>query len=145
MLPKTPGRWMSLDVGSRRIGVALSDPLRLTARPLTTLTRSVDYEELTQITELAEQYEVTRIVIGRPLYLTGESSESTHTTEQFAERLRLVCGRPIDWAEERLSSKEAESLMAEMDIDPAERKGLRDQFAAALILKWYLEEHGAQS
>ncbi len=134
------GRWMALDVGNRRIGVAVSDPLRLTARPLTTLVRTPDEAEFRQLVDLLDQWEIARLIVGCPYRLTGESSDSTRMVEAFIARMHEVTDVPLERADERLSSKEAERLMAEMRIPIGERRAKRDAFAAALILEWYLGE-----
>lgn len=134
------GRWMALDVGNKRIGVAVSDPLRITARPLTTLVRTPDGAEFRQLVDLLDRWEVERLIVGCPYRLTGEPSDSTRMVEVFIARMREVSDVPLERAEERLSSKEAERLMAEMQIPVNERRAKRDAFAAALILEWYLGE-----
>jgi putative holliday junction resolvase len=135
-------RWIALDVGTRRIGVAVSDPLRVTARPLKTLVRTPDGAEFRELVRLVDEYEVSRIIVGRPVRLSGEESEGTRQVEAFITELSAVCPVRIVRAEERLSSKEAERMMAEVGIAPADRRRRRDEFAAALILQWYLEERG---
>lgn len=135
----TAGRWMGLDVGSRRIGVALSDPLRITARPLEVFERTTLDADLLQVRKLIEEHQVVRLVVGVPRRLDGSESAATALVEAFVAQLIERAGVPVIRAEERLSSKEAEHLMAELDIPPSRRRERRDAFAAALILKWYLE------
>lgn len=137
----SPGRWMGLDVGAKRIGVAVSDPLRLTARPLTTLARTADEREFEQLRELLDQWQIERLVVGYPRRLTGETSASTQLVDSFLARLRSITSVPLERAEERLSSKAAEQRMAALRIPVRERRRLRDAFAAALILEWYLSEN----
>lgn len=129
-----------MDVGSKTIGVAISDPLKITARPLTTIKRKDLLNDLQTVVGLAESNNVTRIILGRPTYLTGEESPNLTFIEPLMEGLRREWPGELDWAEERLSSKEAEALMAELGVEPSQRRSKRDQFAAALILQWYLEE-----
>jgi putative Holliday junction resolvase len=136
------GRWMALDIGRRRIGVAFSDPLKLTARPAATLTRSADSAEIGEIIRLVGEYDVERIVVGRPLRLNGETSDTVDLVEAFLQQLRECVAVPVEWAEERLSSKEAERIMSELKVPVADRRRRRDEFAAALILQWYIEENG---
>ena len=135
-----PTRWMALDLGSKRIGVAISDFLNLTARPLVTVERENLDNDVRQISELARQYQVDRIVVGCPLNLSGDRSAVLEVAERFVERLKTVSTIRVEWADERLSTKEAESLMSEHRIAVNDRRALRDQYAAALILTWYLEE-----
>ena len=135
-------RWLALDVGNRRIGVAVSDPLRVTARPLTTLERTPEGAEFQALKVLIEEYGISRVIVGSPRRLSGDESEQTRRVEAFISRLASVCPPPIVRGEERLSSKEAERVMAEVGVAPADRRRRRDEFAAALILQWYLEESG---
>lgn len=137
---KNSGRWMGLDVGARSIGVALTDPLRITSRPLTTLRRKGLGQDAQRILELIRQHEVVQLVVGRPCHLDGRPGEVLGQIEPLARRVEQLCGLPLAWAEERLSSKEAERLMAEMGCSVAERRRRRDEFAAALILRWFLDE-----
>ncbi len=143
--PATEGtrsaRWMALDVGDKRIGVAVSDPLRLTARPLTTLARTRDGAEYRQLIDLLQRWAVERLVVGVPRRLSGETTASTQLVESFIAEFEGISGVRVERAEERLSSKEAERLMAEMRIPAEQRRSKRDAFAAALILEWYLEEN----
>jgi len=131
---------MALDVGSKVIGVAISDPLKMTARPLTTLKRTELQKDLSEVISLAESNDVDRIILGRPTYLSGQESKTLSFISPLMETLREHWEGELDWADERLSSKEAEQLMGELGIKPSERRKKRDQFAAALILQWYLEE-----
>ena len=131
---------MALDVGSKVIGIAISDPLKMTARPLTTISRGELQGDAAEVLALAESNNVARIILGRPTYLSGQESTSLSFIEPLMETLGESWDGELDWADERLSSKEAEELMSELGIKPSERRKKRDQFAAALILQWYLEE-----
>ncbi|MEE8585507.1 MAG: Holliday junction resolvase RuvX [Acidobacteriota bacterium] len=134
------GRWMALDVGSRSIGVALSDPLGITTRPLTTLRRRSLEEDTAFLLDLIRQHEVVQVVVGYPCHLNGRPSKILRVIEPLARQIELQSGLPLVWADERLSSKEAERLMAERGWGVAERRRRRDEFAAALILQWYIDE-----
>jgi len=139
--PQTvPSRWMGLDIGSKRIGVAISDLLKMTARPLLTLQRESPEKDVQRLLELAQQQNVSLIVVGRPLKMSGARSEILDLVERFADELAERSALRFDWVDERLSTKEAEALMSEHGVKVAERRGKRDQYAAALILTWYLEE-----
>jgi putative Holliday junction resolvase len=135
-------RWMALDVGSRTIGVALTDPLKITAHPLKTLTRRSFSTDCRAVIELARAHSVERIIVGRPLHLDGRPSEILVLVEKLAGEVARQSDLPIEWADERLSTKEAEALMAEAGVALRERRGRRNEFAAAVILRRYLEEAG---
>jgi putative Holliday junction resolvase len=132
-------RLLGLDVGKRRVGVAVSDPLGVSARPLTTVARTSDGTDLERLAKLAREYQATRLVVGLPRHLDGREAELAAEVRTFAQRLAQRCQLPLVWAEERLSSKEAERVLAELGVAPEKRRRRRDEIAAALILTWYLE------
>lgn len=134
---------MALDVGSKNIGVAVTDFLKITVRPLTTVRRSDLQKDAETVLRLARRHNVEKIIVGRPLYLNGRSSAVLKAIEPLFELLRNCCPFPVLWAEERLSSREAESLLGKMGVPPQQRRRRRDEVAAALILKWYLQESGS--
>lgn len=134
-------RWMALDVGSKSIGVAMTDILNVMASPLTTLTRNSQSIDVRQVYQLVQTHGVEKLIVGRPRHLGGESSDvHTQVVEPFIIRLKEVCPVPIVWAEERLSSKAADQRMAEAGLPQTERLKRRNEFAAAVILEWYLTE-----
>lgn len=134
-------RWMALDVGSKSIGVALTDTLNIMVSPLTTLARDSQAIDVRQVYQLVQTHGVEKLIVGRPLHLGGESSDVyTQVVEPFVIRLKEVCPVPIVWAEERLSSKEADQRMVEAGLPQTERLKRRNEFAAAVILQWYLTE-----
>ncbi len=134
-------RWMALDVGSKTIGVAITDPLRVTVRPLKTLIRENLESDAERIGELIDEQDIERLVVGMPRHLGGERSSIADLIEPLVKLLEQNLEIPVASAEERLSTKEAERLMAEVDLPLAERKRRRDEFAAAVILEWYLEDY----
>jgi len=137
-------RWMALDVGSRNIGVAVSDPLKLTARPLQTLQRRDLETDVEALRDLMQRHAVERLIVGLPLHLSGNRSPTLYKIEPLVKRVQETTSIPVKWKDERLSTKEAEQLMKELGLSQAERRQKRNEFAAALILKWYLEEESTQ-
>ncbi len=133
-------RWMALDVGSKTIGVAVTDPLKVTVRPLKTLIRDNLDRDTERICQLIERQQIERLVVGMPRHLGGQRSTTLKLIEPLVKRLEKALEIPIESAEERLSTKEAERLMAEAGLAVAERRKRRNEFAAAVILQWYLEE-----
>ncbi len=131
---------MALDAGKRRIGIALSDPLKLTASPVSVYTRRSLQEDVKYLLELAVANNVDEIIIGYPLYLTGEESLVIREIQPLYEYLKDLFEYDVVWCEERLSSKEAERILVDRGYNQKELKKNRDAFAAALILTWYLEE-----
>ena len=133
---------MALDVGGKRIGMAVSDELRLLARGLETLQRKSKRLDLERISEIANELQAGEIVVGHPLRMGGEASAQTDKVTAFAEALRAQCGLPVRLWDERLTSVEAEELLAKRTVKRhiADRKsGAVDRIAAVLILQSYLD------
>ena len=139
------GRIVGLDVGERRIGVAISDPTGTLARPLNALrTSGLDGDALTvagrEIARLSTDDDgLASIVVGLPRHLDGSASEMTPRIEVFAARLRTRTGLPVVLQDERLSSQEAESRLAAREKNWRARKERLDAAAAAIILQDYLD------
>jgi putative Holliday junction resolvase len=133
------GRVMGLDYGERRIGVALSDPLGITAQPLRTLQRVTLAADLEVLAALARHHEVTRFVVGLPLALDGTRGERVRRTEEFAARLQRATGLPIEEWDERFTSVQAERTLLEADLSRKRRREVIDTTAAVLILQGWLD------
>ena len=131
---------MGLDVGSKTIGVAITDPMKVTVRPLVTLDRRGLSADCAAIRKLARAQSVEKLIVGRPLHLDGRPSQMLAAIETLVEELKRASDLSIEWADERLSTKEAEALMAESGLDPRKHRARRNEFAAAVILRRYLEE-----
>jgi putative Holliday junction resolvase len=141
-------RVLAVDVGERRIGLAISDVSRTLARPLLTLTvrnaaDGVD-QVATEIARLKEEDDgLSTVVVGLPVRLDGSPNEQTPRVAAFVNALKARTPVPILTADERLTSREAESLLAERTRDWRRRKARLDAVAAAIILQDYLEAHRA--
>ncbi len=131
-------RVLGLDVGSVRIGVALSDPLGVTAQPLEVIHRR-ERDPWQRIVELVEEYGVERIVVGRPLRLEGDEGPAVAAVDEFVGRLAGRVAVPIETWDERLTTAQAERLMIEGGVRRAKRRQSIDRVAAALILQSYLD------
>jgi putative holliday junction resolvase len=134
-----PGRVMALDVGGRRIGVALSDPTRVLASPLTTLRAEPRPRAIDQIAELVARHEVAEVVVGLPLTLSGEIGSQAKLVQAFVEELRAVLAVPLHMFDERLTSVAAERMMQELGIKPERRRERIDEVAASIILQDFLD------
>ena len=132
-------RLMALDVGTRKIGIAITDPLHLCARPLMTLRRSDLDEDRDRLLDLIREYEVGKVIVGLPLHLDGDESSTLDCIRPLTEELREA-QVAVAWQDERLSTRLAEEWMSREKLPVGDRARLRDQYAAALILQWYLEE-----
>lgn len=139
MVTGEPGRVMALDVGARRIGVALSDPMRILASPLTTLQAEPREVVLARIAALVRANEVTALVVGLPLTLNGEVGSQATLVQQFVEALAHVVSIPIHYVDERLTSVAAERMMLDLGIKREQRKARIDEIAASIILQDYLD------
>jgi putative Holliday junction resolvase len=135
------GRVLAIDYGRRRLGLALSDALGVTARPLATWSRSNGRRDMARLRSLCREQEITRIVVGWPLQLGGAHGEMAAEAVGFAERVHKELGIPVELVDERLSSWEAQQTLQERAgrtrSGGRRRQGL-DEVAAAVILRDYL-------
>jgi putative Holliday junction resolvase len=132
-------RVLGLDVGDRRIGVALSDETGTLASPLFTMERIGPRKDLRALAELVREHGASEIVVGLPRRLDGTIGDQAVKVQQFAEALQPVARVPIRYWDERLTTVEAEQILIERDVSRRRRKGLVDQVAAVLILQGYLD------
>ena len=130
---------MALDVGGRRIGVALSDTTRVLASPLTTLRAEPRDRVLDEIAALVQRHEVVEVVVGLPLTLSGEIGPQAHLIQLFVERLKGVLTAPIHMFDERLTTVAAERMMLDLGLKPEQRKARIDEVAASIILQDFLD------
>lgn len=137
-----PGRVLGLDFGSRRIGVAVSDDLRLRAQPVLTLTRKNPRQDLRSLARLARRYGCTEVVMGEPLYLSGDPSPLAARVSEFARELELATGLAVHLWDERLSTAEAHRYLDEAGRPASTRRAVIDQIAATLILQSFLDARG---
>lgn len=138
-------RMMGLDVGDRRIGVALCDPLQIVSTALTTIERDQEETEFRQIISLVHQHRVERIIIGLPRLWDGGIGTQAEKTQKFADHLSRLTDVPIEMFDERLSTDLAQDMLRESGKNELEIRKLKDQAAATLILQWYIDEKAAVS
>lgn len=139
-------RVLGLDIGDRRVGVAITDPLGFSAQPLITMGRSHLKHDLKNIARLIRKYEVAAIVAGNPLHMSGEPSPQAAKAQAFAAALRDTFNLPVYLQDERLSSAAANEVMDRLGLPRGpKRKGKLDQYAAVIILQDWLDarERGA--
>jgi putative Holliday junction resolvase len=142
----TQPRYLGLDIGSRRIGVAVSDELGLTAQPVLTLERrNRRREDLRSLARLCRRFGVVGIVVGNPLHLSGESSPQAARTQAFAVELGELTGLPIHLWDERLTSHEAHQILYQAGHARQQHRNVVDQVAATLILQSFLENRAQGS
>ena len=138
-------RVLSLDVGEKRIGVALSDPSGLLATPLTTVRSRGESSDVQAVLRLADEHEVGEIIVGLPLSLSGRRGEQAQRVAQFTEALAQLTTLSVRSVDERYSSVEAERLLRESGTQPSRNKARVDAAAAAVILQSYLDSKRTHS
>jgi putative Holliday junction resolvase len=132
-------RAFGLDVGTRTVGVALSDELGITAQGLTTLRRTGLRADISALRRLAEAHEVTSAVVGLPLNMDGTEGESAARSRAFGVALEKALEVPVHYWDERLSTVAAHRALRESDLSGERRRAVVDQVAAALILQGWLD------
>jgi len=136
-------RILGLDVGSKTIGVAITDPLGITAQGLETLRRKNKRLDFEQLARLVRSYEVSEIVVGYPLRLSGVEGRQSEKMQLFAEELRKKFGLPVHLWDERLTSREANRILREAELSIKKRREAVDRLAAVLILQSWMQARGA--
>lgn len=135
---------LALDVGKKRIGLAVSDAMGITAQGIETLERTRIREDLARLKQLAERWNVRTVLVGKPLHMSGSESRQSEYTREFGARLGEYLGLPIVFWDERLTSVEAERLLREAGAKLEERKQAVDRLAAVLLLESYLEHRNIE-
>ena len=136
---KRLSRVLGLDYGERRIGLALSDPLGIIAKPLTIIDRKKTADHISRISEIVSERKITSIVVGLPLTLKGGYSKQTEIVLAFIEQLKSDLQIPVVAVDERLSSVAAEKSLQEQAVKTGHNKGRVDETAAAIFLQEYLD------
>lgn len=129
---------LALDVGSKRIGVAVADPTGAFALPVTVIERTNLKADLERITALAREYNADEMVIGDPVTLSGQRGPAADKIDRFVDRLRRVYAGRIHRVDERMTTAQATKTLIAADVSRSKRKNVVDKMAAALILETYL-------
>ena len=145
MSSSLPGRILALDVGARTIGLAVSDPLGITAQGLDTLRRTNKRSDLAHLESLLREYQVAEIVVGYPLKMSGQPGAQAEKVSAFAEELQRRFGLPVRLWDERLTSAEANRVLRQSEISIRRRGQAVDRLAAVLILQNFLESRASQA
>ena len=132
-------RVLGIDYGERRIGLAISDPLEIIAKPLKVLDRKIIPDYISEILDIAATQDVYIIVVGLPLTLKGGHSSQTKVVQDFIDKLRQTGNISVVHIDERLSSVAAERSLQEQGVKTGHEKGRVDETAAAIILQEYLD------
>lgn len=133
------GRVLALDLGKRRIGLALSDELGLTAQGLETLERTNIRADLAQLAETIAQHNVSSILIGNPMHMSGREGRQAEHAREFGARLQTATGLPVEYWDERLTTVEAQRVLRASGISIEKRAKAVDRLAAVILLESYLD------
>jgi len=133
-------RYMGVDLGSKRIGIALSDPTGMIASPLLVIERKGGRRDLQEVVDLARDYDVELIVVGLPVDLKGEQGVAAQNALVEIEALRALAAVPVETYDERLTSAAAQRVLRAGGLDSRGQRGVVDKVAAAMLLQSYLEQ-----
>ena len=134
-----PGRVLALDLGKRRIGLALSDELGITAQGLETLQRTRLREDLEKLKQLIREKNVSLILMGNPVHMSGQEGRQSDYSRDFAERLQACAGVDVKLWDERLTTVEAQRVLRESGISLQKRNQAVDRLSAVILLESYLD------
>jgi len=133
-----PGRIGGIDYGTVRVGVAITDPRRTIASPLTVLHRQSPAADEQFFRRLVQEEEIVKFVVGLPVHTDGHESQKSHEARQYGKWLTEVTGLPVDYFDERYSSKAAEDFLMAGGLTNRQRKARIDMLAAQVMLEGYL-------
>jgi len=133
------GRYLGIDNGEKRVGLALSDPLKIIATPFRTLLVRNTNQVIRELDKIIDEQDVELIVVGNPLGMKGQQTAQTKRVMEFSDKLRDI-GYKVMLEDERLSSVSAKRVMIEQEIKTGYNKELIDQTAAAIILQQFLDK-----
>jgi len=136
---------LGLDVGERRIGLAVSDPLGMLASPVGFISRKSLEQDLREVLRLAQERQVQCIIVGMPLSQAGEMGPQAQRVQRFVQALRQVSPVPVETWDERYSTFEAEEMLRQAGVKPSREKGRADAASAAVILQSYLDSIRSRS
>ena len=138
-------RALALDLGAKRIGIAVSDALGITVRPVETIRRFSMAKDIARLRHLVQELEAEAIVVGLPLRMDNTQGDAARSALTFAERLRVELALPVFTEDERLTSYEAEQIMIERAYTRKQRRERSDEFAAMIILRDFLSRTRTQN
>ena len=141
----TAERILALDLGTKRIGLAISDELGYTAQGLETLERRGRRDDIEDLRKLVSLRGVTKILMGDPLHMSGDSSRQGRYTREFASELQRKTGLPVEFRDERWTSREAERTLRGTGVANGKRKATIDRLSAVILLQGYLDSKRLES
>ncbi len=132
-------RYLGLDVGTKRIGSAISDPLAITAQPLKVIFRMPEIKAIEEIEKICKEYNVETIIAGLPRNMNGTLGFQAEDVIAFVDKIKAATGIEVKFEDERLTSKDAARILTEQNKKPSKNKGLIDVTSAILILQQFLD------
>ncbi|MGE5193967.1 MAG: Holliday junction resolvase RuvX [Deltaproteobacteria bacterium] len=135
------GRLLGLDYGTRRLGLALSNPEQTIATPLETYLRRDPRQDEKYLRQKVEEYGVVGLVVGLPVHISGDEGEKAREARAFGEWVGSVTQRPVGFTDERYTTAMADEHLRAAHLSPKKRQSLRDRLAAQILLQAYLESH----
>ena len=132
-------RYLGVDYGERRVGLAVSDELGMMALPLDVLPAQSSKQVIRDVLRLCQEKQVAVIVVGLPLNMDGSRGAAVAAVDRFVRELRRQAGRPVEVWDERMSSRQVERMLIDSDVSRSKRKGIVDKLAAQVILQSYLD------
>jgi len=138
-LTEGPARALAVDLGTVRVGLALSDPLGFTGQPMGFLPRRALRDDLAALIEIIKKHDVATVVVGHPLLMSGIAGEKAQDAQAFAERLRAEAVCTVVLWDERLTTVQAQRALIEGNVSRRDRKKVVDAAAAALMLQSWLD------
>jgi len=138
-------RVIGLDLGEKTIGVAVSDPLGLTAQGIETIKRNNLESDLKRLQELCQEWQVTTLVLGMPRNMNGTYGPRAESTREFGQLLEQELKLPVKYWDERLTTVAAEKMLLQGDLSRRKRKKVIDKIAAVMILQGFLDNHAVKS
>lgn len=137
------GRIMSIDYGLKRIGIAMTDIMRIMASPFDTIESVSVKKNAAAIVEIAKNNGVDEMVVGMPVNMNGTEGEMAETVKKFISEINLISEIPVAVIDERLTTAQAERMLIdEANVSRKKRTGLKDKISAAIILRLYLDQQG---
>ena len=133
------GRILALDLGKKRIGLAISDPLGITAQGLPTLQRTNIRGDMAALAQIVAERDVTLLLMGNPLHMSGDAGRQAAYVHEFAERLAVHTGVPLKYWDERLTTVEAHRVLRSSGIGIEKRARAIDKLSAVILLESYLD------
>src|SRR5580692_1886356 len=138
-MPPLQPRILALDMGKKRIGMAISDPLGITAQGLPNLVRTTKRADLAELVRQIEERDVSLILIGNPMHMSGQEGRQSASVREFAGELTARAGRPVRLWDERLTTVEASRVLRASGISIQKRARAVDRLSAVILLQSYLD------